>query len=104
MAALSVFLMFFVVLVFFKEPQRSGETNTASITETLENFVKVLGNPKFMLFLLIFSGYWIVYWQEFISLPLYVHDYIYPATNTDRMLSTRPPVVIAPALGLGAAP
>src|SRR6266446_718906 len=95
MAALSVFLMFFVVLVFFKEPQRSGETNTASITETLENFVKVLGNPKFMLFLLIFSGYWIVYWQEFISLPLYVHDYINPATNTDRMLSTGPVVVFA---------
>jgi len=88
MAAVSVFLMFFVVLVFFKEPQRSGETNTASIAETLRNFVKVLRNPKFMAFLLIFSGYWIVYWQEFISLPLYVHDYINPATNTDRMLST----------------
>src|SRR5207245_8467088 len=95
MAALSVFLMFFVVLVFFKEPQRSGETNTASIAETLGNFVKVLGNPKFMAFLLIFSGYWIVYWQEFISLPLYVHDYINPATNTGRMLSTGPLVVIA---------
>src|SRR6267378_2980917 len=84
MAALSVFLMFFVVLVFFKEPRRSGETNTASIAETLRNFVKVVSNPKFMAFLLIFSGYWIVYWQEFISLPLYVHDYINPATNTDR--------------------
>jgi predicted MFS family arabinose efflux permease len=103
MAALSVFVMFFVVLVFFKEPQRSGETNTASIAETLRNFVKVLGNPKFMAFLLIFSGYWIVYWQEFISLPLYVHDYINPTTNTDRMLSTGPLVVIALTVAMSVA-
>ena len=45
MAALSVFLMFFVVLLLFKEPRRSGETQTASIGETLGNFTKVLGNP-----------------------------------------------------------
>jgi POT family proton-dependent oligopeptide transporter len=95
MAALSVFLMFFVVLVLFKEPQRSGDAKTASIAETLRNFAKVAGNPRFMTFLLIFSGYWIVYWQEFITLPLYVHDYVNPATDTDRMLSTGPVVVIA---------
>jgi len=95
MAALSVFLMFFVVLVFFKEPRRSGETNTASIAETLRNFGRILSNPRFMVFLLIFSGYWIVYWQEFITLPLYVHDYVNASTDTDRMLSTGPLVVIA---------
>ena len=32
------------------------------------NFLTVLSNPRFMLFLLIFSGYWIVFWQEFIIL------------------------------------
>jgi POT family proton-dependent oligopeptide transporter len=95
MAALSVFLMFFLVLVLFKEPQRSGETKTASIAETLRNFGKVVTNPKFMIFLLIFSGYWIVYWQEFITLPLYVHNYVDPRTDTDGMLSTGPIVVIA---------
>src|SRR6266849_139160 len=57
-AAASVFLMFFLVLVLFKEPRQSGETQVASIEETLANFGKVLANPKFMLFLLIFSGYW----------------------------------------------
>src|SRR5260370_2674043 len=103
MAALSVFLMFFVVLVFFKEPRRSGETNTANIAETLDNFVKVLGNPKFMAFLLIFSGYWIVYWQEFISLPLYVHDYINPATDPDRMPSTGPLGVICLTVAIAVA-
>ena len=103
MAALSVFLMFFLVLALFKEPQRSGETKTASMAETLRNFAKVLGNPRFMIFLLIFSGYWIVYWQEFITLPLYVHDYINSATNTDSMLSTGPLVVIALTVAMSVA-
>jgi proton-dependent oligopeptide transporter, POT family len=103
MAAFSVFLMFFLVLLLFKEPQRSGDARTASIAVTLSNFAKVLGNPKFMIFLLIFSGYWIVYWQEFITLPLYVHDYINPATDTDSMLSTGPLVVIALTVAISVA-
>jgi dipeptide/tripeptide permease len=94
-AALSVFLMFFAVLIFFREPRRSGEVQTASLGEALRNFATVLSNPRFMLFLLIFSGYWIVYWQEFIILPLYVHDYINPNTDTELMLITGPLVVIA---------
>jgi proton-dependent oligopeptide transporter, POT family len=94
-AALSVFLMFFLVLVFFREPGKSGDTKTASFAETLRNFGKVCGNPKFMLFLLIFSGYWIVYWQEFITLPIYVHDYVDPKADTEGMLSTGPLIVIA---------
>jgi dipeptide/tripeptide permease len=94
-SALSVFLMFFAVILFFREPQRSNEKQTASLGETLRNFVQVLGNPKFMLFLLIFSGYWIVYWQEFITLPIYVHDYISPTADTEKMLATGPLLVIA---------
>ncbi len=94
-AAGSVFLMFFAVLIFFREPRRSGEVQTASLAESLKNFGMVLGNPRFMLFLLIFSGYWIVYWQEFIILPIYVHDYINPNTDTEIMLITGPLLVIA---------
>ena len=94
-AALSVFLMFFAVLLFFKEPRRSGETQTVSLGQAAKNFVTVISNPRFMLFLLIFSGYWIVYWQEFIILPLYVHDYIDPNANTELLLVTGPLTVIA---------
>ena len=136
-AALSVFVMFFGVLIFFREPQKSGEVATASMGETIRNFCLVLGNYKLVLstvllalvlrllmfffsgflvpwwvwvgllvvvfigssvfvrFLLLFSGYWMVYWQEFITLPIYVHDYIDPKADTERMLSTGPLVVIA---------
>ena len=94
-AAVSVFLMFFGVLLFFREPRRAGEIQTTSLGQALKNFGMVLGNPKFMLFLLIFSGYWIVYWQEFIILPIYVHDYVNPNTDTEIMLITGPLLVIA---------
>ena len=94
-AALSVFLMFFAVLLLFKEPRRSGEVQTASLGQAARNFWTVISNPRFMLFLLIFSGYWIVYWQEFIILPLYVHDYINPTTDTELLLVTGPLTVIS---------
>ena len=94
-AALSVFLMFIAVLLFFREPRRQDEVETASLAQAARNFWTVLSNPRFMLFLLIFTGYWIVYWQLFITLPLYIHDYINPQANTERLLVTGPLVVIA---------
>ncbi len=94
-SAASVFLMFFAVLIFFREPRKSNEVRTESIAVTISNFGKVISNPRFMLFLLIFSGYWIVYWQEFITLPIYVHDYVDPKADTERMLSIGPIIVIA---------
>jgi hypothetical protein len=53
----------------------------------------IFGTP-FLRFLLLFSGYWIVYWQEFLTLPIYVHDYV-DANATERILMTGPIVVIA---------
>jgi dipeptide/tripeptide permease len=94
-AALSVFLMFVAVLLFFREPRRHDEVETTSLAQAARNFWTVVTNPRFMLFLLIFTGYWIVYWQEFITLPLYVHDYIDPHTDTELLLVTGPLVVIA---------
>jgi dipeptide/tripeptide permease len=94
-AALSVFVMFFAVLIFFREPRRTDEVQVTSLGQAIGNFATVLSNPRFMLFLLIFSGYWIVYWQEFIILPIYVHDYINPNTDTELMLITGPLLVIA---------
>jgi len=94
-AALSVFVMFLGVLVFFKEPNRDREAQTPSLAQAGKNFVTVLSNPRFMLFLTIFTGYWIVYWQEFLTLPLYVHNYVDPKIDTELLLMTGPVVVIA---------
>jgi MFS family permease len=83
------------VLLFFKEPRRSDEIQSASLAQAAKNFGAVISNPRFMLFLLIFSGYWIVFWQEFITLPLYIHNYISSTADTELILVTDPLVVIA---------
>jgi proton-dependent oligopeptide transporter, POT family len=87
-AALSVFLMFFAVLFFFREPKQAAGAPAPSIATTLRNFLTVLSNPKFMAFLLIFTGYWIVFWQQYISLPGYIHAYINPHADVELILIT----------------
>jgi proton-dependent oligopeptide transporter, POT family len=101
MAAISVFAMFFFVLLLFKEPRRSEDAPAASLSQVGKNFMTVLSNPRFMIFLLIFTGYWIVFWQEFIALPLYISTYVNPKADTELILVTDPLVVIAFTMVIG---
>jgi len=94
-AAFSVFLMFFAVLLLFKQPKRRHAAASGGLGQAGKNFWTVVTNPRFMLFLLIFSGYYIVYWQEFIILPLYVVKFINPHADTELLLVTGPLTVIA---------
>jgi len=100
-AAASVFLMFFLVWLLFQDPRKPGEAQVATMGETLRNFWKVISNPKFMIFLLIFSGYWIVYWQEFITLPIFIHDYVNFNADTEKMLATGPFIIVALTVAMG---
>jgi proton-dependent oligopeptide transporter, POT family len=99
-SAISVFAMLFLVLLLFRNPRRTGE-QAPSFAQVVRNFLTVLGNPRFMLFLLIFTGYWIVFWQEFIALPLYVTAYIDPNANTAWIVATDPIVVICFTMIIG---
>ena len=36
---------------------------------------------------MIFSGFWVVFWQQYISLPIYVRTYVDPNANIDRLLA-----------------
>ena len=94
LAALSVFLMLIGVLIFFREPTVAGGQETTSLEQVVRNLATVLGNWKFVLFLLIFSGYWIVFWQQYLSLPIYIHDYVDPHANTAMILIADPIIVI----------
>jgi dipeptide/tripeptide permease len=93
-SALSVLLMFFAVLIFFKEPRRSWDAQTASLADTARNLFTVMTNSRFMIFLLIFSGYWIVFWQQYIVLPIYIHGYIDPSADVELILITDAATVI----------
>jgi MFS family permease len=116
-AALSVFAMFFVVVLFFREPRKADDTPPPSFAAVARNFCVVVGNAwlvlpafgialllrismfflpytipwwvwlgllaivlagasRFLWFLLIFTGYWVVFWQQYISLPGYIQNYV----------------------------
>jgi dipeptide/tripeptide permease len=88
------FAMAIVTLLFYQEPDRRNEPQTASVAAALRNLVKVLGNGRFVLFLLIFSGFWVTFWQQYISLPIYVRDYVNKDANIDRLLAVEATTVI----------
>jgi MFS family permease len=93
-SACSVFLMFCATLVFFREPRQPGEVQVRSASEALRNMLAVLSNFRFVLFLVIFSSFWVVFWQEFISAPLFLRSFVNPHADFDLLLSVDPLVVI----------
>src|SRR3989454_12426263 len=51
-------------------------------------FFVLVGISRFMWFLVIFTGYWIVFWQQYISLPGYIHGYVNPNADVEIILVT----------------
>ena len=128
-AAIGVFAMFFVVVLFFREPRKVDDAPPPSVSEVARNFCVVLGRARlvipvvviallfkileflypitfpwwiwlgfavvalagisrFMWFLVIFTGYWIVFWQQYTSLPVYISQYVNSQANVERILVT----------------
>src|ERR1700716_3605951 len=100
LSALSVFAMFFVVLIFFREPRKPGDAPPPAISQVIRNFGAVLWPPKFLLFLLIFTGYWIVFWQQYIIFPGYIHTYVDRNVSVEKILITDGAVVICLTLAV----
>jgi proton-dependent oligopeptide transporter, POT family len=93
-AALSVFLMFFATLFLYKEPAQEKGGQVASIGAALKNMVLVLRNVRFMVFLLIFSGFYVIFWQEYIALPLFIRGYVDKNADVDLLASVEALTVI----------
>jgi proton-dependent oligopeptide transporter, POT family len=94
-ASLSVFAMFWVTLFFYHEPPAEPGTKVASVGEALKNMFVVLRNLRFVAFLLISSGFYIVFWQIYLSAPIFLRRYVDPNANVDRMLSVEGLTIIA---------
>ncbi|HJZ65397.1 MAG TPA: MFS transporter [Candidatus Acidoferrum sp.] len=99
-AAAAVFVMFFFVLAFFREPKRLDKAPVPTVGQVLRNFLTVLSNPKFMIFLLIFTGYWIVFWQQWIVMPVYLHQFVGKDIDVERILMTDSIIVITCTIAL----
>jgi len=75
-SAVSCLAMLVVNATFYREVQGPGAAPTESLAAKIRNLFVVLANIRFMVFLLIFSLFWIMFWQEFIIIPYFITDFI----------------------------
>jgi MFS family permease len=76
-SSLTSLVLFTATTLFYKEPPRPADAPPArSMAKVLADMVLVFGNFRFMLFLVIFSGFWAMFWHVFYALPFYVKDYL----------------------------
>lgn len=75
-SALSCLAMLLVNLFLYKDVKSGKEEITESLGKKIANLFIVLANGRFMVFLLIYSLYWIIFWQEYIIIPYYITDFI----------------------------
>jgi len=62
--------------------------------------VGLAGISRFMWFLVLFTGYWVVFWQQYISLPGYIHAYINSRADVELILVTDGLTVISLTLAV----
>ncbi len=86
-SAISCTLMVIATLLFYKEPKAHEETEVRTVGRALANMFLVLKNLKFVLFLIIFSGFWMMFFELYIALPLYLRSYVDPNAPVDLLLS-----------------
>ena len=74
-SSITSFFCLLGTLLFFREPEREpGEVAPTSFGKVLRDMALVFRNVRFLSFLLIFSGFWIMFWQIFYSLPFYLTE------------------------------
>jgi len=75
MSSVTSALNLFGTFLFFKEPPKAAdEKPSSSLGVVFKNMLMVFKNGKFISFLVIFSGFWIMFWQIFYSFPFYVTE------------------------------
>lgn len=78
MSSITSALLFLGTFFFFKEPESNAETGEEVRTfgQVFGNMLLVFKNIKFISFLVIFSGFWLMFWQIFYLLPFYATEYL----------------------------
>jgi POT family proton-dependent oligopeptide transporter len=65
----------FCTFLFFREPPRPADLPpTKSFGQVVAGMLHAMSDVRFMTFLVIFSGFWLMFWHIFYALPFYVKD------------------------------
>jgi dipeptide/tripeptide permease len=67
-------LMLLPTVFLYRDPPGTG--NTKPLKETLLGAIEVLGDSRFMLMVVVYSGFWILYFQNFGTVLFYLRDFV----------------------------
>jgi len=73
-SALYTGLMLLPTVLVFRDPPRPPSTKT--LREVLLGAAEVLGDARFMLMIVVYSGFWVLYFQNFGSVLWYLRDFV----------------------------
>ncbi len=74
MGAVSALFLLIINLTIFKEPKR--EKSTQNLSAVFTDMIKVLKDWRFLLMILLYSGFWVLYFQMFGTVLWYLKDYV----------------------------
>ena len=77
MSAIVSAMNLLATLFFFREPEGGPQGERRTLSKVFADMILVFGNLRFISFLVIFSGFWIMFWQIFYSLPFFVRDVLH---------------------------
>ncbi len=76
-SSLTSLALLIATAMFYREPETAADAPPArSMARVVADMALVFRNGRFMLFLLIFSGFWIMFWHIFYALPFYAKDFL----------------------------
>ncbi|WP_084511957.1 MFS transporter [Geothrix fermentans] len=84
-SALYCAAMLVPTVFLFKDPPKPA--NTKSLKEVAHGAAMVLGDARFMLMIVVYSGFWILYFQNFGSVLWYLRDFV-DATPVNRFFAS----------------
>lgn len=85
MAAIGTGWLLFLNIFLYKEPEKPADTK--SILGVLKNAIFVLKDFRFVIMIIIYSGFWILYFQMFDTVLWYLTERM-DMTSVDRVINT----------------
>jgi proton-dependent oligopeptide transporter, POT family len=76
-------LMLLPTVFVYRDPPGAG--NTKTLRETLLGAAEVLSDSRFMLMIVVYSGFWILYFQNFGTVLFYLRDFVDRAPVSQAM-------------------
>lgn len=77
MSSITSFGILIGTLLFFKEPVARKASGGKTLAQVFRDMVMVFRNVRFILFLVIASGFYIMFWQTYYSLPFYAREILH---------------------------